>query len=110
MNKTMKDKTRKYQLVIFGATGFTGQIATNYIDQHYPNIKYAIAGRNQKLNNLADSCKNNEPDVLIGDSHNTEALNQIAASTNVVLSFAGPFNKYSNLMVECCLRSRDLII
>lgn len=105
MNETMKDKTAKYQLVIFGATGFTGQIATNYIDQHYHSLKWAIAGRNQKkLNNLADQCKNNKPDVLIGDSTNSEALNQIAASTNVVLSFAGPFNKYSNLMVECCLK------
>ena len=32
MNQTMKDKTRKYELIIFGATGFTGQIASKYID------------------------------------------------------------------------------
>ena len=47
MNETMKDKTRNFQLIIFGATGFTGQIATKYIDQYYPNLKWAIAGRNK---------------------------------------------------------------
>ena len=104
MNETMKDKTRNFQLIIFGATGFTGQIATKYIDQHYPSLKWAIAGRNKdKLEDLANLCKNNKPDIVIGDSGNKAELCHIASITKVVLSFAGPFNKYSNLLVECCL-------
>ena len=104
MNETMKDKTRNFQLIIFGATGFTGQIATKYIDHHYPNLKWAIAGRNKdKLEDLANLCKNNKPDIVIGDSDNKAELCHIASITKVVLSFAGPFNKYSNLLVECCL-------
>ena len=104
MNETMKDKTRNFQLIIFGATGFTGQIATKYIDYHYPNLKWAIAGRNKdKLEDLANLCKNNKPDIVIGDSGNKAELSHIASITKVVLSFAGPFNKYSNLLVECCL-------
>ena len=104
MNETMKDKTRNFQLIIFGATGFTGQIATKYIDHHYPNLKWAIAGRNKdKLEDLANLCKNNKPDIVIGESDNKAELCHIASITKVVLSFAGPFNKYSNLLVECCL-------
>ena len=104
MNETMKDKTRNFQLIIFGATGFTGQIATKYIDYHYPNLKWAIAGRNKdKLEDLANLCKNNKPDIVIGNSDNKAELSHIASITKVVLSFAGPFNKYSNLLVECCL-------
>ena len=104
MNETMKDKTRNFQLIIFGATGFTGQIATKYIDYHYPNLKWAIAGRNKdKLEDLANLCKNNKPDIVIGNSDNKAELSHIASITKVVLSFAGPFNKYSDLLVECCL-------
>ncbi len=104
MNETMKDKTRNFQLIIFGATGFTGKIATKYIDYHYPNLKWAIAGRNKdKLEDLANLCKNNKPDIVIGNSDNKAELSHIASITKVVLSFAGPFNKYSNLLVECCL-------
>ncbi len=104
MNETMKDKTRNFQLIIFGATGFTGQIATKYIDYHYPNLKWAIAGRNKdKLEDLANLCKNNKPHIVIGNSDNKAELSHIASITKVVLSFAGPFNKYSNLLVECCL-------
>ena len=55
------------------------------------------------MEDLANLCKNNKPDIVIGDSGNKAELSHIASITKVVLSFAGPFNKYSNLLVECCL-------
>ena len=104
MNETMKDKTREFQLIIYGATGFTGQIAAKYINDNYTSLKWGIAGRNKdKLIKVSELCKNNKPNIIIGESNNREQLNDIASKTKVLLSFAGPFNKYSNLMVECCL-------
>ena len=105
MSETNKDKFKKYELVIFGASGFTGQIATYYIDNNYPDLNWAIAGRNkEKLTLLSESCSSN-PDILIGDSLNKDELNAIANSTKVVLSFAGPFNKYSDSMVDSCFHA-----
>lgn len=39
---------RKYDLVMYGATGFTGFECCKYIAQNYPNLKWAIAGRSHK--------------------------------------------------------------
>ena len=104
MSSTKEDKIRKYELVIFGATGFTGKIASQYIDTNYPYLKWAIAGRNyDKLGTVQKSCINTNPDILIGEADNSEQLKMIASSTKVILSFAGPFNKYSNLLVEKCI-------
>ncbi len=104
MSSTKEDKIRKYELVIFGATGFTGKIASQYIDTNYPYLKWAIAGRNyDKLGTVQKSCINTNPDILIGEADNSEQLGMIASSTKVILSFAGPFNKYSNLLVEKCI-------
>ena len=105
MSDTNKDKNRDYQLVIYGASGFTGQLATKYIDKHYPSIKWGIAGRNKsKLNEIANNCSN-KPDVLYAESTDEQSLNNVTSSTQVLLSFAGPFNKYSNLMVKSCFNN-----
>lgn len=105
MAETNKDKFKEYELIIYGATGFTGQIATQYIDKNYPELKWAIAGRNKdKLTALSENCSS-KPGILIGNALNKNELDQIAKSTKVILSFAGPFNKYSNSMVDSCFHA-----
>ena len=102
MSSTNKDKKRDYQLIIYGASGFTGKIATNYIDNNYPSLVWAIAGRNtNKLNKIANECRN-IPNVLYAEAADEQSLNEVTQSTEVILSFAGPFNIYSNLMVKSC--------
>jgi len=47
-------KEREYDLVVMGATGFTGKIIVNYLSRQYTQISWAIAGRSHtKLNTLA---------------------------------------------------------
>ena len=93
---------REFDLIIFGASGFTGQIAVKYLDKNYPTLKWAISGRNlEKLNKISENT-NKKPKVFIADSKDQESLAEIAKKTNVIASLAGPFNKYSNNLVDEC--------
>ena len=38
---------RKYKVLVFGATGFTGKLCTKYLKENYPDLSWAIAGRNK---------------------------------------------------------------
>jgi short subunit dehydrogenase-like uncharacterized protein len=38
---------REYDLIIYGASGFTGRLAVEYLDENYSDLNWAIAGRNE---------------------------------------------------------------
>lgn len=93
---------KTYDLVVFGATGFTGQRAVHYLKKHLPsNIRWAIAGRDpSKLSAVKSSL--GDVDTLTVDGCNSSDVTLMVQSTRVVLSFAGPFCHVSALTVEAC--------
>jgi short subunit dehydrogenase-like uncharacterized protein len=95
---------RKYDLVLYGASGFTGRQTVEYCKQFAPaGLTWAIAGRNRtKLEsvNLAGA------DVLVVDAQDDNALDNLARQTRVVLSTAGPFGLYGTKLVAACVRNR----
>ena len=61
---------RDFQIVVWGATGFTGQIVTEYLHDHYGDqIRWAIAGRNlEKLQSVKKQLQLDESvECLVGD-------------------------------------------
>ncbi len=96
---------REYDLIIYGASGFTGRLAVEYLDENYSDLNWAIAGRNKdKLMNISSKSKC-KPDYFIADSEDSESLLKIASKTRVIASLAGPFNKYSNNLVTQCVKA-----
>ena len=96
---------REYDLIIYGASGFTGRLAVEYLDENYSDLNWAIAGRNEdKLVNISKNSKC-KPDYFIADSEDNENLLRIASKTRVIASLAGPFNKYSNNLVTQCVEA-----
>ena len=96
---------REYDLIIYGASGFTGRLAVEYLDENYSDLSWAIAGRNKdKLVNISKNSKC-KPDYFIADSNDNENLLRIASKTRVIASLAGPFNKYSNNLVTQCVEA-----
>ncbi len=96
---------REYDLIIYGASGFTGRLAVEYLDENYSDLNWAIAGRNEdKLVNISNNSKY-KPDYFIADSENNESLLKIASKTRVIASLAGPFNKYSDNLVTQCVEA-----
>ena len=100
---------RPYNIVVVGASGFTGRLVVEYLAERYPvgaPLRWAVAGRNkEKLENvLADKCTVGElPAVLIADSHDANALRQLAGDTRVVLTTVGPYAKYGSELVAACV-------
>jgi len=95
---------RKYDLVLYGASGFTGRQTVEYCKRFAPaGLSWAIAGRNRaKL----DSVNSAGADVLVADAQDENALDNLARQARVVASTAGPFGLYGTKLVDACVRNR----
>jgi short subunit dehydrogenase-like uncharacterized protein len=103
----MQDK--QYDIVLFGATGFTGQLITQYLSHNAvkENIKWAIAGRDaSKLKSISSSCLGSKPDTVVADVKDYDSLNQMAAKTTILMNAVGPFNTYGPDVIKACLESK----
>jgi len=95
---------RKYDIVLYGASGFTGRQTVEYCRQFAPShLRWAIAGRNRSKLQSVNSA---EADVLVADAQDDHALNSLAEQARVVLSTAGPFSLYGTKLVDACVRNR----
>jgi len=94
---------RKYDVVLFGASGFTGRQTVSYFLQHAPaGLRWATAGRSrEKLHALGAPV-----DVLIADSNDQASLDAVVSETRVLLNTAGPFARYGTPVVDACVRCR----
>eukprot|EP01004_Peranema_trichophorum_P004328 NODE_3259_length_1387_cov_60.857595_g2835_i0.p1 GENE.NODE_3259_length_1387_cov_60.857595_g2835_i0~~NODE_3259_length_1387_cov_60.857595_g2835_i0.p1 ORF type:complete len:417 (+),score=63.38 NODE_3259_length_1387_cov_60.857595_g2835_i0:66-1316(+) len=97
---------RAYQIVVFGATGYTGKIVAEYLAKNYGNqIKWALAGRNKnKLQDVKNSIGLDIP-LLEADVNNVESLQSLVKQTKVVITTVGPYEKYGTPLVEACVKS-----
>ena len=106
----MQDNTPKFDIVIFGATSFVGQILTRYMLAQFTlegDIKWAIAGRSEnKLNELKLSLGTaGEPlEILVADAANEDNLLSLCESTKVVISTVGPYALYGEPLVKTCVK------
>lgn len=105
----------RVDLMIFGATGFTGK----YVVQEVINVAkkkgpltWGIAGRNrEKLQQvLSEAAESNKLDlkdipVVIADASNPAALKAMAAQSKVVLNCCGPFRFYGEAVVKACVEN-----
>lgn len=95
---------RKYDITLFGATGFTGRLAAQYLAKQYgaTSLKWAIAGRSaSKLDAIKKEC-DGLPDIVVADSGNKGEIRAMVAQTKVVITTAGPFARYGTPVVEAC--------
>lgn len=97
---------RSYDLVVFGATSFVGQILTAWLAERAPDdLRWAIAGRNAgKLAEVAESCRA-DVDRIVADAGDHDAMDSLAASTRVVASTVGPYALYGSPLVAAVARA-----
>ncbi len=105
--------TKKFDLILYGATGFVGQQAIAYLAQHaHAHTQWAIAGRSlAKLEAARDTVAKQHPSVkdiamLVADAQDEKALAKLAAATRVVLSCAGPYALYGSKLVAACVTNQ----
>ena len=91
---------RDFDLVLLGATGFTGKLVAQYLDKHA--MRWALAGRNpDKLEEVRRSLKSDVP-VIVADALDAAACAALAARTKVVCTTVGPYTKYGSEVVAAC--------
>ncbi len=98
--------SKEFDLIIYGATGFTGKLATLYLmnSESAENLSVAIAGRSEsKLKLLQESCKI-KPATIVADSANQASIDSMVQKTKVLLSFAGPFALYGEPIIAACAK------
>ena len=99
---------RKYDLVIWGATSFTGKLVTEYLFNKYGSskIKWAIAGRNlDKLKKIRSEVADEKIPMFIADSFDEESLLKFVKKTKVVCSTVGPYSLYGTKLVKLCVEN-----
>ncbi|KAI9803254.1 MAG: hypothetical protein M1825_002045 [Sarcosagium campestre] len=104
----MSIKERQYELVLFGATGYTGTLTAEYITTHSPtNLKWALAGRSaSKLARLKGKLEGMnsdrlEPEIEIAALNQVE-LHDLAKKTKLIINTVGPYALYGEAVVEAC--------
>ncbi|MGZ6707609.1 MAG: saccharopine dehydrogenase family protein [Solirubrobacteraceae bacterium] len=94
---------RSYDIVLFGATGFTGALTAEYLSAHAgADTRWALAGRNRaKLDALAARL-GGAPDILQADVGDAASLQRVAESARVVITTVGPYIRYGEPLVAAC--------
>ncbi len=100
---------RDFDVVLYGASGFTGKQTVEYFARHAPRgeVRWAIAGRDRKkLEGVRSQVGGAAVDVevLVADARDQAAIDAIVSRTRVMLTTAGPFALYGNAIVDACVR------
>src|SRR3954451_21758888 len=99
---------REFDIVVYGATGFTGRLVAEYLvtrSAAEDAPRWAMAGRSlAKLEDVRSSI-NAASDVplVVADAADSPALRAMAARTHVVISTVGPYQLYGSPLVEACV-------
>ena len=99
---------KKFDIIIWGASSFTGQLVTEYIFNKYGSskIKWAIAGRNlDKLERIRSEVADKNIPIFIADSFDEDSLSKFVKKTNVVCSTVGPYSLYGTKLVKLCVEN-----
>jgi short subunit dehydrogenase-like uncharacterized protein len=93
----------EYDIVVYGATSFVGQILCRYLARRHGangKLRWAIAGRD--LAKLDQVARTTGADVqrIVADAADRPALDSLTASTKVVVSTVGPYALYGSALVE----------
>ena len=100
---------REFDIIVWGATGFTGALVAEYLLAQYgigKDLRWAIAGRNEaKLEKLRHALGSEAAALptIVANSFDELKLNDVAAKTRVVITTVGPYAKYGGPLVAACV-------
>lgn len=109
---TSSHPDRTFDLILFGATGFTGQLVAEYLAKHRPaGLRWALAGRSrEKLEEVrsalvaAVGVDHGLPELplLLADSDDEAALARLANTSRVICTTVGPYLKRGKKLLAAC--------
>ena len=107
----MAKENRSFDIVIYGATGYTGRLVAEYLAHHYAGRadapKWAMAGRSAaKLAEVRDliGAPSDTP-LIVADSDDAASMAALAEQTRVVLTTVGPYQLYGEPLLKACVEA-----
>ena len=98
--------SRSFDVIVWGATGFTGKLVCEYLLRTYgtgKDLKWAMAGRSQdKLDQLNQELGASIP-TLIANSNDRLSLDALVGKTAVICTTVGPYARYGSELVAACV-------
>jgi len=107
----MESSDRDFDVIVWGATGFTGRLVAEYLALTYGvgrQLRWAIAGRSaDKLASIASMVSESQTEELpqlLADINNPDSIDQLVQKTRVICTTVGPYALYGSVMVEACVK------
>ncbi len=107
----MPKQNREFDIIVYGATGYTGRLVAEYLSQHYGTMdngpKWAMAGRSlAKLEAVRDEigAPATTP-LVVADADDPASLEAMCRRTRVVLTTVGPYQLYGDGLVSACVKT-----
>jgi short subunit dehydrogenase-like uncharacterized protein len=98
----------KFDIIVYGATGFTGQLVAEYLAAHYKGdkqLKWAMAGRSlDKLKSVREAIgAPAETPLIVADASDAASLKAMAEQTMSVITTVGPYQLYGEELLAACV-------
>ena len=107
----MEGSDRDFDVIVWGATGFTGRLVAEYLALTYGvgrELRWAIAGRSaDKLALIASMARESQAEELpqlLADINDPDSIDQLVQKTRVICTTVGPYALYGSVMVEACVK------
>jgi saccharopine dehydrogenase (NAD+, L-glutamate forming) len=102
-------ESRPFDLVLFGATGFTGGLTAEYLARNAPDrCRWALVGRSlPKLEKVRARLVEIDPalaelPLLVADAGDPASLRAVAEQARVVITTVGPYTEHGEPLVAAC--------
>jgi len=97
---------QQYDLVVFGASGYTGRLVAEYLNEHYPNAEFSWAMAGRSMDKLAavraEMGISDDIPLIAVDSADPESVRSMVAAAKVVITTVGPYQLYGEELVRQC--------
>src|SRR4029079_5279696 len=98
----------KFDIIVYGATGFNGQLVAEYLAAHYKgdsSLKWAMAGRSkEKLPSVRDAIgAPKDLALIVADAGDPASLKAMVEQTKSVITTVGPYLHYGNALLPSCV-------
>jgi short subunit dehydrogenase-like uncharacterized protein len=97
--------SRDFDILIYGATGFTGKLVAEYmLEQYGTNLNWGMAGRSKsKLEEVRDAIgAPTDTPLVVCDSSNDDEVATMVARTKVLITTVGPYQLYGDKVISAC--------
>ncbi|HSH90609.1 MAG TPA: saccharopine dehydrogenase NADP-binding domain-containing protein [Ramlibacter sp.] len=101
---------KSFDLIVFGATGFTGRLVAEFLNKSYgvgKDVNWAIAGRNRdKLIEVRDQIgASSKLPLLTADASDSAALDTLVSQAKVIITTVGPYQRHGEPLITACARN-----